>query len=489
MEISTASRIRRGIADRFRGARPASRSCFIIAVDEVRTTVAHVRAGRVSCCESLPTAPAGAEADTPAIGNQSLGDLLQRMGGGTSQAIMIAGRESVVLRRLSIPTNDEDEARHAIRLQVESLSPFPMEETLSDWIELDAGADGSRTFLLGMMNRGTLEQICRTAEEAGLEPTHVVLGELAVTACSPMAGSGAGIGYHFAAKSGRPGINIIVSDAGRTVASQQLLVSGDSQTDALRLQGLLRRLHRSLPEEMASRPVAGAEAVGLVPEACLAAAGEVLGVPVTPSATDADHEVADRVLNSLESPRTFNFAQPRGSVRPRRRLPTRLIQWTAIVLTGVTSLLYWARLEASDRESREARLQAQLEGLEAAIDHGQSILGEAAMLADWASESADWREELPPFLECYEESDRLRILSLHMSTSSRDGLPVVRVRGAAKDSSDVSELTQRLIRHARGYELSPPVVEPRRDDPSFSASFEIEATLRRSPSDRQQEAG
>lgn len=462
----------------FRGRR-RPQNLLIISRDGLRCSITSVVGGRIDRCESRSLDQSDMEADETQTVARTLSEALQQMGVGARQAVFVLGRDSVVLRRVSIPVDNEADVHPAIQLQTETLSPFSVEETLSDWIEVGDRTDSSRTFLLGMMQRGALEQVCCTAEAAGLTVINASIGDLAVAAGCLIASGKPGIAFHLVAKDGSRRINVIASDSGRAVASQQLAMTGNNAADALRLQGLLQRLQRSLPESPAVGTIAGAEAIGPIPGELLEAASDALGTPVTVLPADADRETADRVLTSLGSARCFNFLRPRGSMQPTRQMPARLLQWAAVLLFALTGLLCWVCLLRSDREAEEARLQARLAGLESLIEHGQEVLAAASTVGDWEANSIDWREELPHLLTSYRETDGIRIVSLRLETSSRDGRPVIRVRGAARAPSDVSALTERLIRHERGYELAPPVVEPRRDDPSFSASFEIEATISR----------
>ena len=476
MKTSIDNKLWSRVSKRLFGRNRRPRDVLVVLQGEVQTTVVQVVAGRVERSESWSSSDTIGDTKDIQVNAAVLNANLERLGIESRNAIFVLDRDSIVLRVVKVPEVSEEETHESIKLQAETLSPFPFEETLCDWIELERDADGMRSFLLGMTKRAVVEEIRETAAVARLDVLAVSIGELACANASTITEEN-GIAFHLIARREGRSVAVVVSDAGRSVASLTLTSMGNEQSDALRMAGLLQRLRRSLPTAVAAKPVLGAEAFGPVSEPVLAATSSELGVPVHVENTDPTCEIATRVFRSFGDSRVFDFATPKGSAKPRKGRSRRLaVRVAAGVMLGI-GVLGWFRWDYTDKQRHIARLQARLDMLDTTIDRSQPILDEAALVTGWESDSVDWRDELPRFLACFDKNDRTRVVSVRLEGATRDGRPIIYTRGLAKDSSDVAELMNRLIQHERGYELSPRVVEASSEDRNFSAAFEIEAAL------------
>ncbi|MCP5119771.1 MAG: hypothetical protein GY953_53920 [bacterium] len=130
--------------------------------DDLEVTVARVRpqevrilaATTITGFESRPAGEWGAE----------YGRLLEARGASHLAATVLLPRSEIIVRQLSLPGVGRRDAGAAIRLQVDSLHPYPENEAVHGWARIPGGSQ----VLVGIARTETIERYTLLFAEAGI---------------------------------------------------------------------------------------------------------------------------------------------------------------------------------------------------------------------------------------------------------------------------------------------------------------------------------
>ncbi len=129
---------------------------------DLRVTVARVRPGSARILGSAVIA--GFRERAAAEWGKVYNDFVRHSGAGHLSATVLLPRRDVILRTLALPNLSRADMASAIRLQIDSLHPFPEEEAAWVWARLNSQG----AVLVAIARRDTLSRYVELFSEAGI---------------------------------------------------------------------------------------------------------------------------------------------------------------------------------------------------------------------------------------------------------------------------------------------------------------------------------
>ena len=236
-----------------------------------------LRRGAAIAFEQIRLVPLGESEAGNVTAGQALRKAIQEMGLGKSEAIVIAGREIVEIRNLSVPNVDADELPDIIRFQAQRQMANVGETWPLDYILLPDETSGeNKAALAAAISPAHLAEIESAATGAGLQLTQVVLRAIEIA--------------RFALQTDT---NRIMKDGAALV-----MCITDHQADLMLLKsGAVVQLRSTrLPTD--SNLIAGT-IVGEVKRSLVAAASQMEGLTLARALLIAPAELASKVENVI----------------------------------------------------------------------------------------------------------------------------------------------------------------------------------------------
>ena len=235
-----------------------------------------VRRGTSVTFEQVRLLPLGETEQGTVSAGQALRKAIQEMGLGKSDAIVIASREVVEIRTLSVPNVDQDELPDIIRFQAQRQMANVGETWPLDYILLPSAGLENKVALAGAISPAHVAEIESAVVGAGLQLTRVLLRPLEIA--------------RFA---------LTVDSTGTMKEGASVVVClTDNQADLLLLNsGAVVQL-RSTRLPTASEQIA-TTIVGEIKRSLVAAASQMNGVSLTSAMLIAPAELASKVESAV----------------------------------------------------------------------------------------------------------------------------------------------------------------------------------------------
>jgi Tfp pilus assembly protein PilN len=342
---------------------------------------------------------AGDPPDTKAALARAAAQLRAKVNPREHRLVTAIGCEDVLFQTLTLPSVDRDEIRQMLELQIDSLTPLPLEEVVYDFQPLEV-ADGHTRVLVALARKESVNERVAALEQAGLPPDIVTVDILALFRglmkrnLLPLDDK-----LNVLVLMRERTANLIVHSRGNPLVVRSLMLEENPpDTDGGR-EALLEELHRTLVAAAAEQP--GAE-VGVVSvltwgEGLRAAAEQIVqhwegrseflnngAVPAPALSLCLECVAGDQQALNL-------LPDEWREQRRRARLRQRLIQGGIMVvfayliaLVGFLSFMAWKRSQSAelDRQIRDIkpahesarRVEAQLRTMQRQLDRRFSSL-------------------------------------------------------------------------------------------------------------------
>ncbi len=252
--------------------------------------------------------------------------------------------ERLLLRIMSLPSDEEDELQSMVQLQVDKLSPFADADTVWSY-EILASEDGSSHVLVAMAGKKFLDRVSFVLKSAGIRFERLDCGSMGLIQALSDAGAVDGIGREVIIFPGAKTAEILVFQDGRPVAVRTADMPEDSGPEEAGLE-LGRDIAYTLLSLEVEHGVAAEQRIrAWVPEsldpAVIAAAGRETDAEISCESMDELSSVAEGVAVRESSRRRglldltpLEWRQ----ARLEKGFKKRVIGWT----TGI--IVFWLAL-------------------------------------------------------------------------------------------------------------------------------------------------
>ncbi len=396
--------------------------------------------------------------------------------------VLVLPRRDVTLRLLQLPEIETEELVPLVRLQAESRLSQPIESLAIDFVPVPNSLDGQQDVVLLTALQSRITVLSEVAHAAGLRLVAAVAGDLAIPAAVGPDTAGLTLDVIVSNAS----TDLILSVAGCTVASMAIPVSNQPATveqSARRIAASSDRLLASLPSSIGSSSVSlirvhsETESDTLVRSLSEHTGQRVVSIQQAGSKLPTHLRATAAVASLSHSAFAHDFLHPRQPVNHTTAFRRRVVRWAVAASLLASCLGWWLYEENCAAADRIAALQEQERQLGELIERGQSVMATRAFVAEWQAGNIHWPTELAAFAEHLPKTDRAYLNRLQLAVDSSDGMPVIRASGVARDSGDVTHLTERLLAAESRYELVPHGVEPNLQDSFYQSAFQVEARL------------
>ncbi|MEO7142516.1 MAG: PilN domain-containing protein [Bryobacteraceae bacterium] len=216
-----------------------------IGAHDLRVVVARVRPSGIRV---LGTATIAGFRDEPASAwGAEYAAFLRKLGASHLAAAVLLPRREVIVRQISLPGVNDRDLDSAVRLQLDTLHPFPEEDVVADWTRIGKGG----AVLVGIARRSALERYSSLAAEAGVKVATMTFSAAALYSAVHLLGGPPGNG--FLAVSERNGELEVYGEspsspvfsaafdppAGRAAAMARAELRLEEQGDSVQLQDVL----------------------------------------------------------------------------------------------------------------------------------------------------------------------------------------------------------------------------------------------------------
>jgi hypothetical protein len=168
--------------------------------------------------------------------------------------VTAVGCEDVLFQTLEFPTVDNAEMRQMLNLQIDSITPLPLEDVVCDFIPLERRGDNTRV-LVAVARKDAVNQRVAALEEAGLPPESVTVDGLAIFRTLMQRGLLPGDDkFNLLVLLNRDVANVIVYRNGQPRSVRSVMLDAGALDDAEGQAGLLAELQRTLMSDGACEP-------------------------------------------------------------------------------------------------------------------------------------------------------------------------------------------------------------------------------------------
>jgi Tfp pilus assembly protein PilN len=260
-----------------------------------------------------------------------------------------------LLRVMDFPTATADELRGMISLQMDKLSPFPAEATVSSHEVVQTGEKGSRA-LVAAVHADVVEALGATLREAGIRPHRVDVNVLGWWRLLADHGAVQAAGRHVLLIVDGPCCDLLVTHNGVPAAVRSLGASADLPPEALPEEVAREAVYTLALLETEQADVATAVSVwyaGEAPAALVARLTEDLALPVEAHPLESLPALSEGLARRGTVPAALDLSPPAWhAAETSRRFRKRLWAATA-VLAGVWLLVMGALFGAVQVEKRQ----------------------------------------------------------------------------------------------------------------------------------------
>ncbi len=418
---------------------------------------------------------------------------LEREGFNGKQAVVVLPRESVVVRRLSVPECPPNELPDLVRFQAAIKTSASIESMALDFLPVRQSAGGEgQTVITVVIDRDRLARIQTICEAAGLEITRITLSSLCIggllksAQASDLGTAGADLVLYQQGSR----LELSIFDEGTLIFSHDIRLPEDVRAETLK--PLTTELTRSFVALSQVRPDASVLRCFYVSGSPHPAIQKLLvdryGAALTVTSPEQagrikipqGYEVLAGALLGVPDPElSLDLLHPRKKYEApdRRRLYASLAAAAAvlIVVVGISTFYY----QKSQLNSQIALLQDEVNKQKEQLNKGKPRLLAHSKIASWAEGDSEPLELWAAFRQQLPSTSRAYFVEVKVHPVPGELLARFTGRGQARDRVDIEALNQSLS--DAGYRVRPTTPTLGKRDPDYPWQFELIVELPRLP--------
>ncbi len=426
---------------------------------------------------------------------------LAEKGISTRSVLLSLPRESVVVRRLTVPNAPDDELPALVQMQAATKSATPLDQLELDFLpQPPASAEGGREVLMCTMPRKRTAKLRAILEGAGLELVSMGLSAVATAESiareeKSLGGAAEGTSLIIARHGQRVEITILQDQHVIFTHSTQIHSDDESSWgDESMVVAEVQRSMMSLHTQSGRLTFERAWLVGEEAEvADLAAAIEKRlkcetkafqphrAAGITNRAGDWPAPIAafSGPVGALESSsdalvRKIDFLNPRKQ-RARRDMEKirkwALIGTAAMLVIGAMGYRWW---KVGDLKSEIAAKRVQVEQLNKLVKGGQPVMSSAGLVGEWEQKADKEMGQIGQLYSALPGTDLMYLVEYKLSPGPRNSVGQVYAVGRAKAEADVRELFSQLAE--RGIKVKPSKTQ-QSPDSDYPVQFTLDLEL------------
>lgn len=426
---------------------------------------------------------------------------LAQQGVSTKSVLVCLPRESIVVRRLTVPNVPEEELPPLVQMQAATKSSTPIDQLELDFLPLPVGeAEGGRDVLMCTMAKKRSAKMRNVLMSAGLEVegfgvSSVATAELIAREERKRNLDPAETSLIIAQHGPRVEITIfqkqcvvlshstqIHSDEGESGGDESLIVSEvrrsmvslHPQAGQLRINRVWLVGHEDKLAKLANmiQDRLKCETIALDPASATDLTNNAASWPEPVAAFAGPLGLLMSQGGALAQ--AIDFENPRKA-RPKRDVKKiRLMAATAagvILFVGLMGYR-WSKVQSLEEE-RTTRM-AQVEDMKKMIKAGQPVMESAGLVGEWDQRATQEIAQLGPLYEALPGTDLIYLVEYRFSPASRTSLGQIQAVGRAKAEADVRELFGKLAE--RGMKVKPPKYQQSTDS-EYPVEFQLDLEL------------
>jgi hypothetical protein len=411
---------------------------------------------------------------------------VQERGWCGRRAIVVLPRSVATLKVLDLPPVSDAELPELVMLQAESRVSTDLSEIVVDFAVGPRTPGDRRLVLVASCPRGLVDLVERAVASAGLVRKGLVLSEL----CRPPASLPPAEGIVASLRTAADRIELTLSWRGLPIVSSTLGLEASDTIRTEEVLGTLDRLWSGLPES-ARLPaidtllVEGRNAESLATALAAARPFSVFHLPAPPGVSDVGGRLVSVLAEAHGGGCVVDWSRPK---RPRNRGRDRARRAVVIAFAAATALFWgWSRI-AEDARAMDARVTAmrsEVRSLSELVERGAAILEANERMDEWERHNSDWGGLLTRIRGLLPERDDLLLTGI--SADIRGDLPILRLKGRARNAEVVTGVHKALLDMHDDMRFRPGPVESRSDDSDYPVPFDLEI-YRAADSDEVQDA-
>lgn len=430
----------------------------------------------------------------PAVPTNTVGQeirgWLNSLGVGKGPATVVLPRESVVMRRLQLPSAPEDDLPEMVRFQLAARASASIDSLALDFIPLAPAGDGLGQDVISMtQDREQLSRIVAILHAAELEVQKVTVSALSVPhlvrfAQSPKLGQAQPELVVFQQQSR---VELSILQMGTVILSEAVQLPADEADRGRALKGSLKRMMFAFEQAnpgvriLTCYYVSGEfdSGVAQVLRELHPNGFESLDASGLFGAKAAGFEsLAGASLPMADQRLSLDLLHPRKrrEVSDRRKYYVALGALAAALLLAVGLFVFFR--QKGDLEGQNAALLAELNGNNDRVSKLKSAVEAHDRVAEWVQTDTSQVELWNKLRDQMPSTSLLYLRDLQVRPEKGDKVATYTGTGFAKSRDQVTKFYETLT--ANGFTYTPPkITEAKNADPDYPAQFDLSVSLMR----------
>lgn len=400
------------------------------------------------------------------------------------KATILLLRAFVSMRVVEMPLISQKDLASAVNLEMESSHGEEASQLDWDFLPLDSVGASNLNVLIVSAPKSLINGVRTACQSAGLEPEQITLSEFGYSRVCP---KDAELVHLLALRENR--VDAVVVFRGSVIQTQSMAIDPTQASDFDRMNGLLRRLHSSLPESIQNltpskklivvREDGGKKSdSGSIFEQSLVRLCREDGFNV--DEVEA-HLLYQNILPNGHSQakkftgRYIDLAHPKMPSQPPMSPRGKLAIVVAFAVIAAIGFWCWQKYESTRLAKELLSVRKKMAQIDKKIASLDSQMEAANKLGQWDASSVHWGDLIRTISENISERKDLYVVRLQMDNQNyQQRSPLTRIEGRAKSTSSILQLNRDLGTKNPLLSVQPNGIEPNSVDPEFTSQFRVE---------------
>lgn len=387
-------------------------------------------------------------------------------------------RRFVVLKNITLPSDDSYDPAEAVQLQSEMLFPVSRDSLSIDFLSHGLQSDsGLQSIVIAALPLQVVQLIRESIEIAGLKPLMLGIGEFGLPLLDDsVANNSSRIDILFAESQ----VEYVLSHNSLPIVSYEGLISGNEKSKAAQISSTIKRLVTSIRPQWSAFSKPDVFVYGPLQGHLKKELEATYQSPIQVFPEKLPAQMKDLALIASYQNRSIaiDFLHPRKPVDQAARRTSNIV--AGVLIAGVVFLLlalpFWIQQNRIERQL--ARAVALKDKLESDLNKLKPMEKAWKKLVGFERSRLDYSNEIESLIERLRSTEEIYLSNIEMSDLPNANTAVIRMKGRVKDRETFSRLTDELLAEGDRYQLRPPLLEPVQSDTQYAFSFTFEIELK-----------
>lgn len=427
-------------------------------------------------------------------GEEALHRAVKELGLAKGDTTVIASREMVEVRTVSVPRVDADELPDIIRFQAQRQLSNMGETWPLDFILLpDDPSQEMQTALVGVVSPAQIAELENACTSAGLQLSTLALRPIEIARFALTSGALPSKGNVLLVCMSDSDADLMILSNGRVIQVRGTKLPESAAQAASTINGEIRRSLMAASGMIGNQPLSAALVIAdselaagiesTVAEAADTNVSVLDPASVLPSSLDTkalSTESGPRIaaiagataLPSASKPTTIDFKNPKKRPPKKSNARTYMLAAVAAAILLIGGIGWWYSVN-SNLNTQLADLQTEIESKETSLPSAQKRVKDLKLIGDFLAASPNWLDELSYISEKIPSSDKVQMYGTQAQITPSGG--EITIQKVLADSDDTITEFEESLRDDNHEVLGTTVVD--RKNPIGDYKWEVQEKI------------